>query len=332
MRRRILIGLALALVLAAGWAAYTYLYLPRESGDRPLVLLGNVDVRQVNLSFKVAGRIAAASVDEGDRVVAGQAIASLDKRYFEDQLRIVRAREAAQEANVAKLEHGSRPEEIAQARASLDLASSTAEISRVTFDRQMALLKTAVASQQSYDTAQAAARQSQAQLAYAEQALRLAELGPRAEDIAAAQAQLSLERANEGVAERDLGDAELVAPANGIITTRAREPGTIVTAGETVFTLTLDTPLWVRAYVSEPDLGRIHPGLEAAVTTDTPGGKTYRGTVGFISPIAEFTPKSVETRELRTDLVYRLRVIVTDPDQTLRQGMPVTVTFDTTGR
>jgi len=157
--------------------------------------------------------------------------------------------------------------------------------------------------------------------------LRLAELGPRAEDIAAAQAQLSLERANEGVAERDLGDAELVAPANGIITTRAREPGTIVTAGETVYTLTLDTPLWVRAYVSEPDLGRIHPGREAAVTTDTPGGKTYRGTIGFISPIAEFTPKSVETRELRTDLVYRLRVIVSDADQNLRQGMPVTVTF-----
>jgi len=153
MRRRILIALALALVLAAGWAAYTYVYAPRENGDRPLVLLGNVDVRQVNLSFKVAGRIAAASVDEGDRVVAGEAIASLDKRYFEDQLRIVRAREAAQEANVAKLEHGSRPEEIAQARANADLARSTAEISRVTFDRQTTLLKTSVTSQQSYDTA-----------------------------------------------------------------------------------------------------------------------------------------------------------------------------------
>lgn len=92
-----------------------------------------------------------------------------------------------------------------------------------------------------------------------------------------------------------------------------------------MFTLTLTTPVWVRTYVNEPDLGFVQPGMAAAVTTDSAPGRPYRGHVGFISPTAEFTPKAVETRELRTDLVYRLRVIVDNPDGGLRQGMPVTV-------
>ncbi|HXQ53024.1 MAG TPA: secretion protein HlyD [Stellaceae bacterium] len=327
MRRRILVAIALAIVAAGGWAAYTYLYVPRERGSGDLVLLGNVDVRQVELSFKVAGRIMDMKVDEGDRVAAGQTIATLDKRYFDDELRIARARESAQEANLAKLEHGSRPEEIEQARANVELARTAAENNKVTLDRQTNLLKSAVTSQQNYDAALAAARQAQAQLAFAQQALKLAELGPRQEDIDTARAQLSLERANVEVAERNLDDAELIAPSAGTITTRVHEPGAIVASGETVYALTLDNPVWVRAYVGEPDLGSVHPGMIAAVTTDLAGGRTYRGTVGFMSPVAEFTPKSVETRELRTDLVYRLRVIVEDADDGLRQGMPVTVTF-----
>jgi HlyD family secretion protein len=327
MRRRVLVVVALAAIAAAGWAAYTYLYLPRERGSADLVLFGNVDVRQVDLSFKVAGRITTMAVDEGDRVAAGQALAALDKRYFEDQLRIARAGESAQQANLAKLEHGSRPEEIDQARANVELARSAVEINKITLDRQSTLLKASVTSRQSYDTALAAARQSQAQLAFAQQALRLAELGPRQEDVEAARAHVSLERANIMVAERNLADADLMAPAAGVITTRVREPGAVVAAGETAYILTLDQPVWVRAYVGEPDLGRLHPGMIAAVTTDVPGGKSYRGRVGFISPVAEFTPKTVETRELRTDLVYRLRVIVEDVGDGLRQGMPVTVTF-----
>jgi HlyD family secretion protein len=327
MRRRILIAIALAIVVAAGWAAYTYLYLPRERGGGDLVLFGNIDVRQVDLSFKVAGRIATLAADEGDRVASGQTLATLDRRYFENDLRVAQARERAQEANLAKLQHGTRPEEIAEAQANVALAQSAIEINQVTLDRQATLLKSAVASKQSYDTALAAMHQSQAQLAFAQQALRLAVAGPRQEDIDAARAQVALEQANVAVVARTLADADLTAPTTGIVTTRVREPGAIVAVGETVLTLTLDRPVWVRAYVGEPDLGRLHPGMTASVTTDTPGGKTYRGTIGFISPVAEFTPKSVETRELRTDLVYRLRVIIEQPDDGLRQGMPVTVTF-----
>jgi HlyD family secretion protein len=327
MKRRILVALAVVVVLGAAWLGYSRFWAPRGTGNGALVLYGDVDVRQVDLSFKVAGRIAALQVDEGDHVTAGQALATLDKRYFDDALKIAQARRAMQEAALAKLEHGSRPEEIAEAQANVDLDKATVALNRVTLGRQRTLLKASVASQQTYDAALAAEQQAEAQLAYAENALRLAVLGPRQEDIDGARAQLALEQANETVAGRDLGDATLVAPSPGIITTRVREAGAIVNAGETVFTLTLDRPLWVRAYVSEPDLGRVHPGESATVTTDTPGGKTYHGTVGFISPVAEFTPKAVETAELRTALVYRLRVIVADPDDGLRQGMPVTVRF-----
>ncbi len=127
-------------------------------------------------------------------------------------------------------------------------------------------------------------------------------------------------------AKTRLQDAEILAPSDGTILTRVREPGAVVAAGEPVYTLALDNPVWVRTYVDEPRLGAVHPGQKALVLTDS-GGR-YVGYVGFISPQAEFTPKTVETSQLRTDLVYRLRVIVNAPDKGLRQGMPVTVRLE----
>ena len=129
----------------------------------------------------------------------------------------------------------------------------------------------------------------------------------------------------------DEGDAVcegLAAPQKGIILTRAREAGAIVQAGQTVYTLTLTNPVWLRAYVDEPNLGKVKPGMSVRVAVDAAPGKTFPGTVGFISPTAEFTPKTVETREVRTALVYRLRVQVEDPENVMRQGMPVTITLE----
>jgi HlyD family secretion protein len=325
MRRAIVILLVLAAAAAIGYGAY--LYYPRAPARSGLVLYGDVDVREVDLSFKVAGRIASFPPEEGDQVTKGGVVALLDQRYFEDDLRVARAKETAQEAVVARFDHGSRPEEITQARANAELARVGMENNEVTFKRQQELLGSAVSSKQAFDNAQAAYRQSQAQFNFAEGAQRLAEIGPRQEDIDQAHAQLAQEQANVTVSERALADATLAAPADGIILTRVREPGSIVSAGETVATFALDRPVWVRAYVDEPDLGRVVPGMAADVTTDSAPGKHYRAHVGFISPVAEFTPKTVETTTLRTDLVYRLRVIVDEPDQVLRQGMPVTVTL-----
>lgn len=124
-----------------------------------------------------------------------------------------------------------------------------------------------------------------------------------------------------------LEDTKLIAPSEGFIFTRVREPGTILNVGDPVYILSVSSPIWARTYISERNLGRIYPGMQAEIMTDTPGNPIYRGHVGFISPIAEFTPKSVETPELRTDLVYQVRIVIENPDQGLRQGMPVTIKF-----
>lgn len=296
-----------------------------------LLLPGNIDVRQVNLSFKVSGRIESLTADEGDFVTAGQVYATLEKRYFDDSLRLALAQRDQARANLDRLKNGSRPEEIEQAQA--QTANTRAALARADQDfiRAKQLIEKKIITSADYDVTKAAYLEAQAALNAAEASQRLVEIGPRVEDIAAGQAQFDAAEAQVIVTQRQLADAELLAPHDGIILTRAREVGAIVNAGETVATLTLSSPIWVRTYIGEADLGRIAPGMEVTVATDNPAGRKYAGKVGFISPTAEFTPKSVETRELRTSLVYRVRIVIDDADAGLRQGMPVTVSISLPG-
>jgi HlyD family secretion protein len=159
----------------------------------------------------------------------------------------------------------------------------------------------------------------------AEQELSLAIQGPRDEDIAQARAQLRASEAQLLLAQRRLAYTNLYAKERGVVNTRIVEPGAVVQANTPAYTLALTDPVWVRTYISEPDLGRVHSGVKAEILTDSNPGKPYEGWVGFVSPVAEFTPKTVETQELRTSLVYRARVYVKNADSGLRQGMPVTV-------
>lgn len=320
----------LFLLLIGGIAAGVWYYEFRQPPVDPtrLVLEGNIDVRQVILSFKVDGRVESLAVDEGDTVTDGQVLATLDKRYFDDELRLARAKRDTQKATLTRLEHGSRPEEIAQAAAAVAEQKAAVENARLLYNREKTLVDRGAVSRTEFDNAKAALDESEARQKSAQEKLRLAELGPRQEDIDAARAQLAGEEANVSQAERRLADAELLGPSSGTILTRAQERGAIVSPGEPIFTLTLSSPVWVRTYVNERDLGRIRPNMIADVATDSRPDKPYRGHIGFISPTAEFTPKTVETRELRTDLVYRLRVLVDNDDGLLRQGMPVTVALD----
>jgi HlyD family secretion protein len=328
-RRRILPRLVALVVVAGAAGVGSWYYVEnRKKDDGRLVLQGNVDVREVNLAFKVDGRIETLAVDEGDPVEAGQVLATLDARYFEDELRLARARRDNLKAVLERLEHGSRPEEIAEAKASLAERQAAMENARLVLKRREALMQKGSVTREEFDNARTAFEEAEARVRTAEEALRLAEIGPRKEDIDAARAQLRGEEASVSQAERRLADSRLIAPGAGEILTRARERGAIVAPGETVYALTLTSPVWVRTYVNEIDLGRVRPDMPAWVRTDSSPGKVYRGHVGFISPTAEFTPKTVETRELRTDLVYRLRIVVDNPDGGLRQGMPVTVRFD----
>jgi HlyD family secretion protein len=251
---------------------YSQWFLKPEE-QNVLILYGNVDIRQVDLGFRVSGRVDSMPFQEGDFVPRGALMAMLDKQPYQDQ-----AKEAAAHVQSVK--------------ASLNNAIRLLK-------RRLLLLGTGGISQQDIDDALASQDVFYANLDEAQAAL--------------------------GVAQTNLHDTELYAPADGTILTRIREPGTVVREADPIYTLSLISPIWVRAYVSEPQLGLIYPDMPAEVYTDTPGGKVYQGHIGFISPVAEFTPKTVETTQLRTDLVYRLRVIVDNPNNELKQGMPVTV-------
>ena len=323
-------GIAAIIVLAVLGALAWAVDLPARLGWRntaagELTLYGNIDIRQVELGFRVAGRITAMKFEEGEAIKAGTVLAELDAVPYEDRLHAADAQAAQKAATLQKLVAGPRPAEIAQARANLNERVADLQNAQHGLERSRQLRPSGVISQAAFDDAQAAKDMAEARLASAQEALNLLEEGTRVEDIEAGRADLLAAQANQAMSQTDLADTKLAAPADGVILSRVREPGAIIAPNDIVYVLSVTRPVWVRAYIAEPQLGRIHPGLAVEVASDTAPEHFYHAHIGFISPVAEFTPKSVETPELRTDLVYRLRVIVDDADEALRQGMPVSV-------
>ncbi len=325
---KILRAVVLILAVAGAGAFWWFHYhVSHEAAANQLVLYGNVDIRQVQLAFNDSERIASLLVQEGDRVEKGQLVATLQTSRLEAVVKSREAEAAAQAQVVARLEAGSRPEEIREARANVDGAQANLENAKLTFARVSRLVTKDLESRQRRDDARAALDVAQARLAAAHEAYRLIVIGPRKEDIAAAKATLEADRANLALAQRELADTKLDAPSDGVIQNRLLERGDMASPQQPVFTLALNKPVWVRTYVPETDLGKIRPGMKAEVTTDSFPGKTYQGWIGYISPTAEFTPKTVETPEVRTRLVYQVRVFVRQPEDQLRLGMPAVVTI-----
>jgi HlyD family secretion protein len=313
------------LLLAIGAGAYWFYQKNHREPENGLTLYGNVDIREVNLGFRVSGKLATLAYDEGDAVKAGEVMAKLDDEPYRNQVSNVVAQVESLRARLKLRETGNRPEEIAQARSLVREREATSTNAGLVLKRSQELYAVKGVSIQDRDNAQAGFQEAEARLKSAQENLRLLEAGFRVEDIAQSRADLAQAEAAQAQAELQVKDAVMTAPSDGVILTRAQEAGAILQAGATVFTLSLVNPVWVRAYVNEPDLGRIHPGMKVEIVTDSRRDKPYHGQIGFISPRAEFTPKSVETTDLRTTLVYRLRVVVANPDEGLRQGMPVTV-------
>lgn len=327
MNSRLRLGVIAALVLLVVAALATRGFgLFATSDGKVLALSGNVDIRQVDLGFRLGGRIASIPFDEGARVEAGALLASLDPQPLKDQLAVDDAQVALATAQLEKQRNGNRVQDIAQAESRLVELRAQLAKAREDLDRRTALVGSGAVSKAVFDATRAQYLAAEAEVRGAEEAVSLQHAGARREDIGAAEAQRAGVVAQHGKTLTDLADSELRAPNAGVILTRAREPGAIVQPGETVLTLTIDRPMRVRAYVDEGDLGRISPGMAVDVSTDG-SSRLYHGTIGYIAPTAEFTPKTVQTRDLRTDLVYRLRVIVDDPDEGLRQGQPVTVSI-----
>jgi HlyD family secretion protein len=303
-------------------------WLARHGGNTArteLNLQGNVDIRQVELAFNASGRIEQVLVHEGDRVKPGQLLATLDTTRLHRTLEQAQAQMAAQREVVARQLAGSRPEEIRQARAQRDAARVAVADAELRYQRQLDLVARNFVSQQQADSARFGLDEARAQLKASEATLRLAELGPRKEDIAASQATLAANEAAVAVIRRDIQEGELQAPSAGVIENRILEPGDMASPQKAILTLALTDPLWVRAYLPESDLGRVPVGARAWVRTDSHPEKRYRAWVGYVSPSAEFTPKSVETAEVRSSLVYQARVFVCGGSAELRLGMPATV-------
>lgn len=274
MKRILVLLLIASLILAIILGIYFLFRIKSE--EKQLTLYGNVDVRQVDIGFRIAGQVEKLYYEEGDLVPEGKLMAKLDVTPYISQMKEAEAKVESVKANLNNAE--------------------------ILLHRRLELISNGGVSQEELDDARA---NYNALLA----------------DFAAAEAALAVARDN-------LAYTETFAPTEGIVLSRIREPGTVVNPADPVYTLSIVSPVWVRAYVSEPDLGKIYYGMEAKVHTDTKGAPVYTGKIGFISPIAEFTPKTVQTTTLRTDLVYRLRIYIDNPDNLLKQGMPVTVKLD----
>lgn len=286
-------------------------------------LHGNVEIREVRIGFKVPGRLARLYVDEGDTVGRGSLLAELETAEFLDAVEQAEAALAARRAELLALENGSRPEEIEKAKSLAEAARVAVRNAEVSLRRAKDLAPKGAVSQEMLDNAQAAYDQAVANYQAALATQRLVEVGPRQEDIDRAKALVRQAEAVLKEAQRRLADTRLISPIHGVVQVRIYEVGDYVGTGAPVFSIARQDEVWVRTYVAERELDHIRPGTVVEVLTD--GGNRFSGQVGFISSVAEFTPKSVETREVRTTLMYRVRVLVKDPSGKLRHGMPVTV-------
>lgn len=321
--RRIIPPIMIVALITAGILVY------RGRAQKPLdgrlILYGNVDIRQVDLAFNDSERIDRILVEEGDCVSQGQLLAGLRQARFELAVAQSQAKVEAQRQIVARLESGSRPAEIRRAEAEVRAIQADVNEARIYYQRMDGLIEIDAGVRQNRDDALARLNRAEAQLEAAQATLRLLQEGPRQEDIAGAEATLRAYQAELELAQQYRADANLVAPSDGIVQNRLLEPGDMAFPEKPVLTLALTDPVWVRAYVDEADLGKIRPGMPATIKTDSFPKKDYPGWIGFVSPTAEFTPKAVQTPELRTKLVYQVRVFAKNPNAELRLGMPATV-------
>lgn len=324
--------LAVLIVVAVAAAVSVYTFWP-ERGAEQTKLFGNVDIRQVSLSFTQSERVTAVNVEEGDVVKAGQIIARLDDTVANLELAQANAQIAAQEALVAKLQAGSRPQEIAQAKAVVAQQQANVDIASARLKRLQSVdskTQGKGVSQQDIDEARDQVVALQAALAQAKASLALVEEGPRKEDIDQARAQLQVLTSQQALLAEQVSRTVLLAPSDGEVRARLMEPGDLATPQRPVITLALTSPKWIRVYINETQLATTRVGEAVDVHVDGLN-KTIKGTISFISSVAEFTPKNVQTEDLRTSLVYEVRVRVDDADNTLKLGMPATVMLTNNG-
>jgi HlyD family secretion protein len=322
----------LALVLVAAIAWFGWSVFRGDGSENGVEASGTVEATEADLGFEIPGRVADVAVREGDRVRAGQRLAGIDTTELEAALRAARSQAEAARSRLDELRSGFRVEEVAQARAMLRAAKSRLANAEEDLARGRALFEGGAISRERLDQLATARDVTAAEAEAAAEQLRLLERGPRPEQVAAARATLEAAEAEAGRLEARIGFSSVLAPFDGIVTVRHREPGETVAPGAPVLTVMDPGDRWVRIYVPENRAGRLRLGGPAEIRADAYPDRTYAGEVMHIASEAEFTPRNVQTTEERVKLVYEVRVRVTgDPELELKPGLPADVTLDTAG-
>jgi HlyD family secretion protein len=298
-----------------------------EATANLLILPGTVEAREIDLAFQVSGRIASLAVDEGYAVKTDQSVARLDSRDYELALQNAQAQADAARAALAALQAGTRPQELGVAEAQLTSAQADLNFARSEVKRVSELVPKNLASRQQQDQVRMQQDVAQAKVEQAAQTLALLREGPRKEDIDRARAEYQAHQAALETAQQQLAYTRLVSPTDGVVDVRLADPGEVVAPGQAVLRIAELARPWIRAYLNETDLPKVKLGQAAEVRVDGLPDHVFPGHLSFISPKAEFTPKTVETRTLRVDLVYRIKIDVENPDGLLKLGMPVDVTL-----
>ena len=318
-----LIPIAVLVITAIAASIYLYPRLTKKPASvNQIVLSGNIEAHESLVGFKVPGRIVDLPVEEGQQVQQGTLLARLENADYRQKVRIDEAAVQVRASNLALTLAGTREQEIeASQQAAIDAQADLAQ-KKLDNDRDQLLFSRDEISAQDRDLAATALKRAQATFRAAQQRYSEAVEGSRREDIAIARANLAEANDELGLSRIDLGYTILRAPDAGVITVRQAELGEVVQPGSPVVTVADLDHIWLRAYIAETDLGRIHWGQEAAITTDSYPGRQYHGRISFISPDAEFTPRSVQTYQERVTLVYRIKIDIDNPKHELKPGMP----------
>jgi HlyD family secretion protein len=315
----------LVLFLVAAAIAGTLFYLlTKEKGEKePFIKIsGNIEATEADVGFRVPGRIVNRYVEEGGWVEKGKVLARLDDEDLQNRLQLARATLVSAQARLDKLLAGSRPEEIREAEAAVNQSKFDSENRQTQYERMKLLYEKRVIPKETYDNSETALKVARATLERATQNYLLVKEGPRKEDIDDARAQAEQAKASLKLAETQLSYTVIYAPFSGVVLVKSAEVGEVVNPGTPVLTLADIENVWLKAYISETDLGKIKWGQEVMVATDLRPKKEYKGRISFISSQAEFTPKSIQTEKERVTLVYRIKVDISNPNHELKPGMP----------
>ena len=296
--------------------------------NKDIVLYGNVDIKQVSLSFNANGRIGKMYVKEGESVKKDQILAEIDPATLIFDIEKNKAKVEVYRNTVLKLKNGLRPEERNQKQSKLDSTKAELENAKVQLSRLENAYTTSdgqSVSKQELDNAKLALKLATAHFKEANEDYKLAIIGSRSEDIAEAEAELKIVKEELATQQYLLEQTKLKSPIDAIVSSRLQEVGDMASPQHPTYLLTINDNKWVRAYIQEKQLGFIKPGMYVDVYIDSYPNKSIKGKVGYISSVAEFTPKTVQTEELRTSLMYEIRIYVEDKDNLLRMGIPATI-------